>query len=117
MQIRFQNSPVETSKMSTTELRANFLITELMKQDQINLVYSHYDRMIVGGVVPGKNKIELANEGELKANYFLERRELGIINGTGGFQATAFCDRTKTRITGLDLKFVVSEWDEGDNEE
>ncbi len=43
--------------------------------------------------------------------------ELGIINGTGGFQATAFCDRTKTKITGLDLKFVVSEWDEGDNEE
>ena len=83
MQIRFQNSPVETSKMSTTELRANFLITDLMKQDQINLVYSHYDRMIVGGVVPGKNKIELANEGELKANYFLERRELGIINVGG----------------------------------
>ncbi len=43
--------------------------------------------------------------------------ELGIINGTGGFQATAFCDKTKTRITGLDLKFVVSEWDEGEPEE
>jgi len=42
--------------------------------------------------------------------------ELGIINGTGGFQATAFCDETKTRITGLDLKFVVSEWDEGEPE-
>ena len=43
--------------------------------------------------------------------------ELGIINGTGGFQATAFCDETKTRITCLDLKFVVSEWDEGEPEE
>jgi hypothetical protein len=43
--------------------------------------------------------------------------ELGIINGTGGFQATAFCDKNKTRITGLDLKFVVSEWDEGEPEE
>ncbi len=50
-------------------------------------------------------------------DYKGEHWELGIINGTGGFQATAFCDRTKTRITGLDLKFVVSEWDEGDNEE
>jgi 4-deoxy-L-threo-5-hexosulose-uronate ketol-isomerase len=59
MQIRFQNSPVETSKMNTTELRANFLIQDLMQQDQINLVYTHYDRMIVGGVVPGKNKIDL----------------------------------------------------------
>ena len=89
MQIRFQNSPVETSKMNTTELRANFLIQDLMKQDQINLVYSHYDRMIVGGVVPGKNKIVLANEGELKANYFLERRELGIINVGGRGTVTA----------------------------
>jgi len=89
MQIRFQNSPVETSKMNTTELRANFLIQDLMKQDQINLVYSHYDRMIVGGVVPGKNKIDLANEGELKANYFLERRELGIINVGGKGTVTA----------------------------
>ena len=43
--------------------------------------------------------------------------ELGIINGTGGFQATAFCDEAKTRITGLDLKFIVSEWDEGEPEE
>ena len=43
--------------------------------------------------------------------------ELGVIHGTGGFQATAFCDKNKTRITGLDLKFVVAEWDEGDNEE
>jgi len=51
--------------------------------------------------------------GDFKRSHW----ELGIINGTGGFQATAFCDRTKTRITGLDLKFVVSEWDEGDNEE
>ena len=51
--------------------------------------------------------------GDFKRSHW----ELGIINGTGGFQATAFCDRTKTRITGLDLKFVVSEWDEGEDEE
>lgn len=89
MQIRFQNSPVETSKMNTAELRANFLIQDLMKQDQIHLVYSHYDRMIVGGVVPGKNKMVLANEGALKANYFLERRELGIINVGGKGTVTA----------------------------
>ena len=43
--------------------------------------------------------------------------ELGIINATGGFQATAFCDEAKTRITGLDLRFVISEWDEGEPEE
>ena len=50
-------------------------------------------------------------------NYFDSHWELGVTNGTGGFQATAYCDRMKTRITCLDLKFVVTEWDEGDNEE
>ena len=49
-------------------------------------------------------------------DYKGEHWELGIINATGGFQATAFCDEAKTRITGLDLKFVVSEWDEGEDE-
>ena len=50
--------------------------------------------------------------GDYKDSYW----ELGIINATGGFQATAFCDENKTKITGLDLKFVVSEWNEGDEE-
>ena len=76
MQIRFQNSPVETSKMNTSELRSNFLIQDLMIQDQINLVYTHYDRMIVGGVVPGKNKIELNNESELKAAYSYKKAKV-----------------------------------------
>jgi 4-deoxy-L-threo-5-hexosulose-uronate ketol-isomerase len=83
MQIRFQNSPVETSKMTTEELRNNFLIQHLMKPGAIELVYTHYDRMIIGGVVPLKESIVLPNEGELKANFFLERRELGIINVGG----------------------------------
>lgn len=38
--------------------------------------------------------------------------EQGIINGTGGFQAMAFCNEDKTKIIGLDLKFVLAEWDE-----
>lgn len=54
-----------------------------------------------------------ARLGDYKSSYW----ELGVICGTGGFQATAFCDEAKTRITGLDLKFVVSEWDEGELEE
>ena len=80
MQIRFQHSPLETSKMNTAELRSNFLIQQLMLAGEINLVYSHYDRMIVGGVMPTNKNIDLSNEAELKAEFFLERRELGIIN-------------------------------------
>jgi coenzyme F420-reducing hydrogenase alpha subunit len=42
--------------------------------------------------------------------------ELGIITGTGGLEATAFCDEDKTRITALDLKFVLAEWDSSEEE-
>jgi 4-deoxy-L-threo-5-hexosulose-uronate ketol-isomerase len=83
MQIRFQNSPKETAGMNTQELRDNFLLEDLMLPGKLNLVYSHYDRMIIGGVVPGVTAIDLPNEPELKANFFLERREMGIINVGG----------------------------------
>lgn len=83
MQIRFQNSPTETGGMNTQQLRENFLLENIMQPGKIELVYSHYDRMIVGGVVPANTAIDLPNEGELKADFFLERREMGIINVGG----------------------------------
>jgi 4-deoxy-L-threo-5-hexosulose-uronate ketol-isomerase len=89
MQIRFQHSPEETGRMTTQQLRDHFLIQELMLPGKIKLCYSHYDRMIVGGVAPGPEAIDLPNEGELKANYFLERREMGIINIGGKGTVTA----------------------------
>jgi len=83
MEIRFQNSPKEVKGMSTEELRSNFLVQQLMKADTVSLVYSHYDRVIVGGVKPVQQKVQLHNEAELRADYFLQRRELGIINVGG----------------------------------
>ncbi len=89
MEIRFQASPKEVKGMSTEELRSNFLVQQVMKADEITLVYSHFDRVIVGGVKPIKEKVSLPNEAELRAEYFLERRELGIINvgGAGVLEA------------------------------
>jgi len=75
--------------MNTQQLRENFLIQDLMQPDKINLTYSHYDRMIVGGIMPAGSSIALPNEGELKANFFLERREIGIINVGGKGTVTA----------------------------
>lgn len=89
MQIRFQNSPKETSQMNTQQLRENFLIENLMVAGTIQLTYSHYDRMIVGGVVPTIKPIALPLDEELKAKYFLERREMGIINVGGNGTVTA----------------------------
>jgi 4-deoxy-L-threo-5-hexosulose-uronate ketol-isomerase len=89
MEIRFQNSPKETSEMNTQELRDNFLIQSLMQDDGLRLVYSHYDRVIVGGSKPVNKTVDLENDPELRADYFLERREIGIINVGGNGSVTA----------------------------
>lgn len=83
MKIRFEHSPKEVSKMNTKELREAFLMQHLMKEDEITYIYSHYDRLITGGVKPLHQSVSLGNHEELKADFFLERRELGIINVAG----------------------------------
>ncbi|MGQ0738063.1 MAG: 5-dehydro-4-deoxy-D-glucuronate isomerase [Bacteroidota bacterium] len=83
MEIRFQNSPEEARQMDTEQLRKNFLLQNLMQDDTIQLVYSHYDRVIVGGAKPTNKTLSLSNHPELRAEYFLERRELGVINVGG----------------------------------
>lgn len=89
MEVRFQQSPKETSQMNTQELRSNFLIENLMQDDKLNLVYSHYDRVIVGGAKPVNQVLKLEAHSELRADYFLERRELGIINVAGAGKVVA----------------------------
>ncbi len=83
MEIRFQNSPAETSRMNTTELRTNFLCEALVQAGKVNYVYSHYDRVITGAAMPVSQALIMENHAELRAGYFLERRELGIINVGG----------------------------------
>ncbi|HEV8282683.1 MAG TPA: 5-dehydro-4-deoxy-D-glucuronate isomerase [Chitinophagaceae bacterium] len=83
MEVRFTNSPKETAAMTTQELRGNFLVENLMVNDEIKLVYSHYDRIIIGGAKPVNKTLELPTHSELKADFFLERREIGIINVGG----------------------------------
>lgn len=104
MEIRFQNSPKETSRMNTKELRENFHIPALMQDDSVQLVYSHYDRVIIGGVKPFSKAVELPNHTELRADYFLERRELGIINvgGNGAVEA----DGVKYALGKLDCLYL-----------
>lgn len=104
MQIRFQNSPKETATMNTQELRQNFLIEQLMVAGTAQLVYSHYDRMIIGGVVPSSAAIDLPNEGELKASYFLERREMGIINVGGA--GSVIADGVVYELEKLDCVYL-----------
>ncbi len=83
MEIRFHNSAKEVSTMTTGELRSSFLIESLMQADELKLVYTHYDRMIIGGTMPVSKTVTLPTYDTLKAKFFLERRELGIINVGG----------------------------------
>jgi 4-deoxy-L-threo-5-hexosulose-uronate ketol-isomerase len=89
MEIRFEHSRKEVSTMTTEELREAFLIENLMRDDKLTTVYSHYDRIIVGGVKPVNSSVTLDNHPELRAEYYLERRELGIINVGGKGSITA----------------------------
>jgi 4-deoxy-L-threo-5-hexosulose-uronate ketol-isomerase len=80
MEERFQNSPGEVKTMSTEQLKEAFAITNLMQNDKLHFIYSHYDRMITGGTVPVNETISLGSYDQLKSEYFLQRREMGIIN-------------------------------------
>ncbi|MEJ2274091.1 MAG: 5-dehydro-4-deoxy-D-glucuronate isomerase [Woeseiaceae bacterium] len=73
----------EYATFTMEELVENFLVTDLFQADHIELVYTHYDRFVVGGVMPVKETVSLGTVDELRAEYFLERRELGVINVGG----------------------------------
>ena len=79
---RYASSPQAVKEYNTAQLRAEFLIDNLMKVGKVNLTYSHYDRYIAGSAVP-LEPLTLETIAPLKSSYFLERRELGIINVGG----------------------------------
>ena len=77
---RFAEHPLAVKHHDSNQLRDSFLISNLFMPDQISLTYSHYDRLIVGGVKPVSKSVPLETFESLKAEYFLQRREIGIIN-------------------------------------
>jgi 4-deoxy-L-threo-5-hexosulose-uronate ketol-isomerase len=66
--------------MDTAALRKNFLATDLFRDGEIRLVYTHYDRFVLGGAVPAGGELVLDKVEETRTATFLERRELGIVN-------------------------------------
>ena len=83
MKQRYHNSQKEVKGMDSAELREQFLIGDLMASEGIRFTYSHYDRIIVGGAVPKNECLKLENFKMLRAEFFLERREMGVINVGG----------------------------------
>ena len=81
--VRYANHPEDSKRYDTAELRRNYHISKVFTPDEINLTYSHQDRIIAGGIMPVNGELKLESCKELAAPYFLARRELGAINVGG----------------------------------
>ena len=80
MDIRYAIHPDHMKRLDTNEIRKHFLMDRLFEKDKLNMVYSHIDRVIVGGVCPADNELQLKVTKELGVDFFLQRREMGVIN-------------------------------------
>lgn len=78
--IRYNNHPKDSKYYDTQTLRERYLIETVFEADQIVFTYSHHDRIIAGGIMPVKTTINLPVTKDLGTAYFLERREMGVIN-------------------------------------
>ena len=111
-EVRYASSPEDAKHYDTAQLRAHYLIEKVFSPDEVNLTYTMHDRMIAGGVMPVAETVELKPMDILRAEYFLERREMGIFNvgGTGvvtagddvyemAFKEALYLGRGKRKIT------------------
>lgn len=115
MELRTATSPRDVKHYTTQRLREEFLIEELFVLGEMRLVYSHIDRIITGAVVPVSTvPIALTAGEELKAEYFLQRRELGVINIGGKGKITIdgreyMVDKKEGMYIGMGAKDVIFE--------
>ena len=82
-EIRYAAHPEDAKNYDTKRIRRDFLIEKVFAADEVNMVYSMYDRMVVGGAMPVGEVLKLEAIDPLKAPYFLTRREMGIFNVGG----------------------------------
>jgi 4-deoxy-L-threo-5-hexosulose-uronate ketol-isomerase len=104
MQIRFSPNQTDYQKLGTAELRAAFLVDSLFAPGKLELVYSDADRAIIGSAVPTNAPLKLSADAELRAAFFCERRELGVLNIGGA--GTVEVDGTKYELGKLDCLYV-----------
>ncbi len=103
MEVRNAANPREVCNYDTARLREEFLIQDLFKPGVIKMVYSHIDRIITGGACP-VSSLRLEGEKELRTAFFLERREMGIINV--GPQGTVSVDGTPYELNTRDGLYI-----------
>lgn len=104
MELRTAASPRDVKHYTTERLREEFLIEKVFFEDEIRLVYSHIDRIITGAATPVKKALKLVAGDELRAAYFLERREMGVINVGGDGYITV--DGKKYTVVSRDGMYI-----------
>jgi 4-deoxy-L-threo-5-hexosulose-uronate ketol-isomerase len=104
MQVRLSPSQTEYEQLNTERLRSAFLLESLFTPGTVELVYSDADRAIIGSAVPAASPLKLAPDAELRAAFFCERRELGILNiGAAG---AVEVDGRRFEMSKLDCLYV-----------
>jgi 4-deoxy-L-threo-5-hexosulose-uronate ketol-isomerase len=102
--IRYSNHPSDAKNYDTSRIREEFLVSGIMKEGEINMVYSFNDRLITGGAVPLETRLELTTIDPLKSAHFLDRREIGIINVGGAGYVTV--DGNKFKLNHKDALYA-----------
>lgn len=104
MEVRYAPDLERYTRMNTTEIRQSFLIDRLFEPDQVRLVYSHTDRLIVGSAVPAAGPLRLEAGRELAADYFTQRREIGVLNI--GDEGTVRVEGTDYTLANRDMLYI-----------
>jgi 4-deoxy-L-threo-5-hexosulose-uronate ketol-isomerase len=103
-EIRFAIDPVSAGTMKTEELREHFLVEELFTLGGVNWTYTHYDRMAVGGAMPGAKPLGLDGIEPTGTANFLDRRELIVANVGGA--GTISVDGTEYALAPRDMLYI-----------
>ncbi|MEO7598265.1 MAG: 5-dehydro-4-deoxy-D-glucuronate isomerase [Opitutus sp.] len=104
MKIHYSPSPTETKVLGTPELRDAFLIGDLFQPGKVIAHYTDLDRMITGGAVPTQTPLPLPNTSSTGTDYFLERREIGIVNV--GAPGAIRVGQTRHEMGSLDCLYI-----------
>src|SRR5688572_12710913 len=102
MQQRYATNPAQIPGMTTADLRAAYLVPELFVPGEIRVTYTHHDRVVLGGAVPAGEDLVLPGYAEIRSDYFLEHREVGIVN-VGGTGTVTADGEVYTLVTGACL--------------
>ena len=102
--VQTASHPDDVKTYDTAKLRERFVMEKVMEPDKINVTYTMYDRLVYGGAMPVEKELTLDTFEELKAEWFLERRELGVIN-VGGKGVVTVRETASVRQQEFELEF------------